>query len=115
MIDAPPKSLRFYFCRLRMLTHPLRIQTRNNTPIHDRHCLICKKDIEDEYHFVMECKLYSEIRKLYIDKYYWKNPNMFKFVELVKSENVRINNNLALYVNKAFKLRNLFNLYYDYS
>jgi hypothetical protein len=39
---------------------------------------------------------------------------MLKFVELIKCENGRTNNNLAVYVNKAFKLRNLFNIDYDY-
>ena len=41
--------------------------------------------LEDEYHFVLQCSAYSELRKKYISKYFLKRPNMFKFVELINS------------------------------
>ena len=60
----------------------------------------------DDFHFVIQCKLYTEIIKLNIDNYDWQKPNCFKVVELIQSKNVRNNNILALYLNKAFKLIN---------
>ena len=42
-LDIIPRSLRFYFSRLRLLVHPLRIQTgrfgRNRIPREERYCL----------------------------------------------------------------------------
>ena len=73
----------------------------------DRKCLYCHK-LEDELHFVLECKLYSDLRKQYIKKYYWKRPSMIKFIELMKNENVKVVRNLSLFVNKAFKIRNVY-------
>ena len=53
-------------------------------PFDERKCVVCQK-LEDEYHFVLECSLYSELRKKFISKYYWKNPSMFKFIEFLNS------------------------------
>jgi hypothetical protein len=40
-----------------------------NIPLENRLCLICKLEIENEYHFVIECnKLTSSRSKLYISK-----------------------------------------------
>ena len=38
--------------------------------------------LEDEFHFLLECPLYYDRRKLLIDKYYWKHPNMIKFIDV---------------------------------
>ena len=91
-LDVLPKSLRFYFCRLRMSAHPLRIQSgryaRNNTPRQERHCLICNTtDIEDEYHFVCVCSRYQTIRTKYIKSKYYIRPSVYKYLELLKSSN----------------------------
>jgi len=45
--------------------------------------MICHT-VEDEFHFVCECKKYDVIRKSLLPKYYWKRPNMFEFIELIK-------------------------------
>jgi hypothetical protein len=45
----------------------------------DRHARICNmcnnNDIEDEYHFILECSKYVEIRRKYIKPYYCINPS----------------------------------------
>ena len=33
----------------------------NAIPIHDRKCLECNV-VEDEYHFVLECNMYTDLR-----------------------------------------------------
>ena len=74
-------------------------------PISDRKCLICNK-IEDEYHFVIECEMYVNIRKKYIARKYWIRPNMYKFVDLINSENADVIRSLGTYIYKAFGIRN---------
>jgi len=48
--------------------------------------------------------MYDVIRKSLLLKYYWKQPNMFKFIELMKSDSKHMIN-LGCYVQKAFKIR----------
>ena len=61
--------------------------------------------MEDEYHFVIECQRYTDLRKKYIPKYYWQRPSMLKFVDLINSNNNRNIKNLGTFVYQAFKLR----------
>ena len=61
--------------------------------------------VEDEYHFIIECKLYSDLRIKYIPKYYWKRPSMNKFVELLNSNNVNHLRKLGIFSYHAFNLR----------
>ena len=58
--------------------------------------------LEDEYHFVIECKLYSDLRIKYIPKYNWKRPSMNKFVELLNSNNVNHLRKLGIFTYHAF-------------
>lgn len=74
-------------------------------PINERLCTTCNI-LEDEYHFVMECQLYANVRKQCLPAYFWKRPNMFKFTELIKTESIRILKNLSIYVKEAFEIRN---------
>jgi hypothetical protein len=64
-------------------TWPLR------TKIDERKYAICNI-LEDEFHFILECSLNTDLRKIYIHKRYWKHPNMIKYVELLTIENVKI-------------------------
>ena len=50
--------------------------------------------IEDEYHFILVCKKYDNIRKAYIKPYYWRRPSSFKLVQLLSAHNVKELNNL---------------------
>ena len=59
------------FSQFRAGSHTLEVQRGryNNprTPLEERLCSICNQ-IEDEQHFIMQCKLYSEDRKTLFDK-----------------------------------------------
>ena len=108
-------KFRYDLCRLRSLSHRLEIESGRwhkpeAIPFQDRKCQHCNV-LGDEYHFLLECSLYDDIRKLYINKYYWKRPN--KFIEIMQSDNISTNRNLAMYVHKAFSQRNLYKYYYD--
>ena len=60
---------------------------KNNKPLANRKRKQCYT-LEDVYHFVLECVLYKELRKIYIKKYYWQMSSMQKLIELVQSESI---------------------------
>jgi hypothetical protein len=39
--------------------------------------------MEDEYHFVKFCHIYSDLRILYIPRYYFMHPSMVEFIDLL--------------------------------
>lgn len=95
--------------KLRVSSHRLEIEVGRwsrptRTPIDDRKCRICNK-LEDEFHFLFECQLYSDLRCKYLKRYFWNRPNMLKLKELMLSTNVNVTKNLGLFVEKAFKVR----------
>ena len=96
--------------RLRVTSHKLLIEAGRwvkpvKIPVDDRKCAICNK-LEDEYHFVLECSIYVDLRKQYILRKFWVRPSMFKFIELINNENKKITRNLGTYIHNAFMLRN---------
>ena len=95
--------------RYRVSSHRLDIEAGrwtkpNKTPLANRKCKQCTT-LEDLYHFLLECDLCKELRKLFIKKYYWQMPIMQKLIELVQSENINIIKRVSVYLQKAFKLR----------
>ena len=97
------------FSRLRVSSHRLEVESGRwvkpvRIPFDERKCVNCSV-LEDEYHFILECPLYSDLRKKYISKYYWLRPNMFKFLELLKSTSTGRIRNLSCYVYHAFNQR----------
>ena len=102
-------KFRITLSKLRLSSHRLEIEVGrwarpNRTPLDQRKCRVCDK-VEDEFHFILECGLYSQIRKIYIKKYFWGRPNMIKLKELMQTTNERTLLNLALFTEKAFKIR----------
>ena len=62
-------------------------------------------ELEDEYHFILKCSFYSELRSRFIKKYYWKRPSFFKFVQLLITNNVKDLSNLGKFIKHGFDLR----------
>ena len=112
-------SLQYYLCkpipyvykkhisRIRLSSHNLEIETgrHKNTPRENRVCKFCKHDLEDEYHFVLICPQYEELRHKHIKKYYWQKPSVFKFIQLLSIRNVHQLCNLGKYLHFALKVR----------
>mgnify|MGYP001557678469 CR=1 FL=1 len=110
-LDILPRKYRFYFCRLRLSVHPLKIQTgrhdNNNIPREQRYCQCCNLlDLEDECHFVCVCPGFIDIRKKYIKRYYYIRPSMFKFNELLNSQSKNILISLSKYIEESLSSRN---------
>ena len=68
-------------------------------------CINCDV-IEDTFNFVLECRLFTDIRNRYIPVFYRKHPSMYKLKKLINNENKNIISNLGVFIQKAFYLRN---------
>ena len=101
-------SLSNILSRFRLSSHSLCIETGRykNVPKNMRLCKCCNmKVVENEYHFLLVCPLYADIRKRYFANYFCHWPNMFKFKSLIKSQNCKTLYNLSKYIKNAMKLR----------
>ena len=73
-------------CKLRVSAHRLEIETGrwtkpNRTPLDDRICLICGV-LEDEFHFMLECSIYKDLRKITLNVTTGKDricPSLYNF------------------------------------
>ena len=97
--------------KVRMLTkfrtanHRFPIETGryNNTPRVERKCSFCLDQIGDEFHYLLECPHFNRQRKKYISKTYRQRPNMFKFISLMQSKNIKELSDVATFVGLLFK------------
>ena len=65
----------------------------------DRICNLCnKREIGDEYHYVMSCTFFKNERKKFIADLYWKNPNCIKFDSLFSCKDTKKLCNLSKFV-----------------
>ena len=55
---------------------------------------------------ILICPCYTEIRKKNIKKIYYKMPSMYKFIDLISSNNKSILINPAKYIKESVKIRN---------
>ena len=69
----------------------------------DRICFQCN-EIEDEYHVVMSCKRYDNLRKRYLPDSLYKKPSMYKIVNFINSNNLPNVKSLGLFIFNAFKI-----------
>ena len=80
------KKHKFALSRLGLSAHSLAVETGryDRTPREDRLCAHCNMNqIENEYHFLLVCPLYIDIRRKYFAPYYCRWPSMNKFKSLM--------------------------------
>lgn len=102
------RKLRNSLSKLRLSSHQLLIEKGRHSGIvrQNRICVLCNKgEIEDEYHFVLICPQYHQLRMQYIRKYYVNHPSMYKFIQLLNSTGKTLKN-LAIFITNAFQARN---------
>ena len=102
------KKLRNALSKLRLSSHRLALETGRHTGVErqNRKCAFCvKDDLEDEYHFVLICPRYNNLRTQLIKQYYYRNPSMLKFLQLLNTSG-KVLKHLAIYISKAFEERN---------
>ncbi|KAK6178526.1 hypothetical protein SNE40_013301 [Patella caerulea] len=95
--------------KIRLSAHNLFIETGryNSVAKNKRLCKFCDNDdVEDEYHFVLICKKYKDIRCKYIKPYYRINPSVYTFIQLLTVHNIKELTNLGKYLSITFESRN---------
>lgn len=100
-----PFCYRIAMTKLRIANHKLPIEKGryNNLPREDRKCNLCNSEkIGDEFHFLLECPLLNEIRTKYISKYYFTKPNLFKYSQLLSSQNTSKVLKLGKFIKEGF-------------
>ena len=58
-------------------------------------------DVEDEYHFILKCPYYNDLRLQYIKPYFCNRPSVFKLTKLLGSNNTRTLCSLGKYLLQA--------------
>ena len=75
---------------MRVSAHNRNIETGRfyNLVRHERVCSMCNLNVvKDEYHFILQCEKYIDVRRRYLKKYYWQMPSCFKLVQLLSVRN----------------------------
>ena len=99
--------LRKTLSRFRMSSHCLEIEVGrySNIPQNDRMCKLCSNhQVESEYHFLLHCPLYSDLRQKYFGNI--PHPNMHTFTNILSSKSVNTLLNTGRFLRDALKLRN---------
>ena len=88
--------------RFRLSAHDLAIEKgrQQNIPRNNRLCNICNV-IEDEEHFLNECKIYQEVRKEFLADI--QTDCHVSLITLMSND--RVQKELSLYIHKCFALR----------
>ena len=87
-------SLKSTFTKLRLSSHRVMVESgrwmKPKVQYIDRKCTLCNDNgIQDEYHIMLKCAYYNEVRRKYIKPYYHRHPSMYKFQELINKSNKR--------------------------
>ena len=100
--------------KLRVSSHALEIERAwSMTPVNERLCRACQK-VEDEFHFMMECKSNSDLRQTFINKPTTRCPNFAdlsqreQFVYMFTNEYNMSLTWLGKFIYKSFQRRNSF-------
>jgi len=101
---------RIALSKLRVSSHRLIVESGRwhkpiSIPYNERKCTNCQK-IDDEYHFILECSLLTDLRKRYINKKYWLRPNMHKFIALMNTQDALTPRKVASFTLFGFKVKN---------
>ena len=101
------RKFRHFYCSFKIGSLDLEIQRGryNNVPRDQRLCKLCQNGVEDEYHFLLKCPLFDELRDKYIPAKYCIHPNLHKFVLLMTCSKETIILSTATYIYVAYLKR----------
>ena len=106
-----PKA-RNILAKFRCSAHNLMIEQGRfiNVERSNRICQFCNMNcIEDEYHFLLICPVYRDLRQKYFKKYYYTWASINKFKLLLTSKSETIIKQLGHYLIQAFQRRSNLN------
>lgn len=102
------KKYRISLSKFRLSSHDLAIERGRyaNIEVENRKCLNCNLNaIETEYHFLLVCPKYRELRRTLFKPYYCHWPTLQKFETLMICKSKKTLNNLAKFIYLAFQMR----------
>jgi hypothetical protein len=73
-------------------------------PFDERKCAQCDV-LEDEFHCILQCPLYADLRKTYISTQFSYRPNMYTFTQLLTYTSLVVVTKLATFIYKVLCLR----------
>lgn len=94
--------------RFRCSAHKLLIEEGRYRNIirEERICRLCNMNlVESEYHFLLVCPLYRELRRTCLPQYYCSWPTIQKFSQLLKTKQTTLLNQIGKYIYEASLLR----------
>ena len=100
---------RISLSRFKLSSHNLSIETGryNSVPKEERLCIFCNvRKIEDEFHFLLVCPHFTELRRKYFKNYFCNWPTLNKFDQLMLSSSKKTLGNLGKFIYFAFRKRN---------
>ena len=106
-LNCSRNVLQIFAC-FRCSVLPLAIEEgrRQNIDPLARLCKLCSREsVEDEYHFLLVCPLYDNLRKEHLSEDANSEPNFHKFLKLMSGKDSKEMFKLCNFVYKAFKLR----------
>ena len=99
--------------KFRVSAHYLAIETGQHTGTERsmRKCVLCNINVvESEFHFMLVCPFYSELRNQYLPRYYNHWPTLQKFEDLISKQSKHVIQQISWYIHYAFQKRtNLLN------
>ncbi|ESP02071.1 hypothetical protein LOTGIDRAFT_157217 [Lottia gigantea] len=102
-------KFRSIICKFRCGNLQLRVETGRYTkiPRDKRICECCKSKhyIEDEFHFLLCCPIYSHLRQKFFHKQFWSFPSLLKMNILMNPKSHSQVLSLGRYLYEAYKLR----------
>ena len=82
---------------------PVEVGRWSGIPLNERLCWLCKAEVGDEFHYLLKCTHFKDIRPKYIKPYFTKNPNVLKFNNLMNSTNKEIIRKLTTFIDIIIK------------
>ena len=107
LLKMKNRKYRNAIAKIRLSSHQLAIEKGRHANIerNERKCFQCTDEIEDEFHFILSCPVYEDLRKTYIHKYFYTRPSMYKLTNLLCTTKSKEMNRLAIYLIKAQRVR----------
>lgn len=105
----PEGKYRNALSRFRTSSHRLRVETGRyeNIARENRICIFCNMNqVENEYHFLLVCPLYRELRRNFLKSYYCHWPTINKFENLISTASSKMLNEVAKFIYFAMEMRN---------
>jgi hypothetical protein len=104
----PAKKFQIALTRFRVSSHKLAIETGrySNIDRQQRKCLQCNMNvIESEFHFLLVCPKYRDLRIKYFSPYFCRWPNLHKFKTIMSTKLPNKLLNLSKFIYYAFQQR----------